>query len=399
MALIEIRNLTKTYQGGFKAVDQVNLEVEEGETLVLVGTSGSGKTTLLKMINRLIEPTAGEIRIRGRDVTGMNPIALRRDIGYVIQRIGLFPHMTIEDNIAIVPRLKGWPRERRREKASELLAMVGLDPDEYRSRFPAELSGGQQQRIGVARALADDPDIILMDEPFGALDPITREQLQEEFRQLKERIQKTIIFVTHDIFEAVNLADRMAIMDAGRILQVDAPERVLAHPADEFVARFLGKHRFHLQMSAVQVRDVMIEAPVTVQVSEGRQTVAQAAELMRMHRVTTLLAVDRQRKLLGVITTDAVRSSRREAGLQEVIAREAEAVSPDADLLSAIDTMANSHYSALPVVNGEGRVVGILTASSLTGVFAERLANNREAPREVNAAPTSATEREAEGDD
>jgi len=396
MALIEIRKVSKVYRGGVDAVSGVNLDVEEGETLVLIGTSGSGKTTLMKMINRLIEPTSGEIRIRGQDIGKLNPIALRRDIGYVIQKIGLFPHMAIEDNIAVVPRLKGWPPERRREQAKELLAMVGLEPDQYLRRHPAELSGGQQQRVGVARALAGDPPIILMDEPFGALDPITREQLQEEFRQLKERIQKTIIFVTHDIFEAVNLADRMAIMESGRLLQVDRPERVLAHPADEFVARFLGKHRFQLEMSTVQVRDVMDEEAVTVRIAGRQQSVARAVALMRQHRVTSLFAVDEERKLVGIVTAEAVRRAREGADLAQVVALDVATVDPETDLLSAMHVMANSQYTALPVLDASGRVAGVLTASSLVGVFADGLTSNSGTSADAGALPGAAVHEEAE---
>ena len=396
MALIEIRNVAKVYPGGVGAVNGVSLDVEEGETLVLIGTSGSGKTTLMKMLNRLIEPTSGTIRLRREDISKLDPIALRRDIGYVIQKIGLFPHMTIEENIAVVPRLKGWPPERQREQAKELLSMVGLEPDQHLRRHPAELSGGQQQRVGVARALAGDPPIILMDEPFGALDPITREQLQEEFRQLKERIQKTIIFVTHDIFEAVNLADRMAIIDAGRILQVDRPERVLAHPADEFVARFLGKHRFQLEMSTVQVRDVMNEDAVTVRIVGRQQSVARAVELMRQHRVTSLFVVDEERKLVGIVTAEAVRRAREDADLGEIVAPDVATISPETDLLSAMHVMANSQYSALPVLDGSGRLAGVLTASSLVGVFADGLTGNSGTSADERATPAAVVHEEAE---
>ena len=397
MALIEIRNVTKVYPGGVGAVNGVTLDVEEGETLVLIGTSGSGKTTLMKMVNRLIEPTSGTIRLRGEDISKLDPIALRRDIGYVIQKIGLFPHMTIEENIAVVPRLKGWPLERRREQAKELLSLVGLEPDQYLRRHPSELSGGQQQRVGVARALAGNPPIILMDEPFGALDPITREQLQEEFRQLKERIRKTIIFVTHDIFEAVNLADRMAIIEAGRILQVDRPELVLAHPADEFVARFLGKHRFQLEMSTVQVSDVMNENAVTVRLSGHRQSVARAVELMRQHRVTSLFAVDEEQKLVGIVTAEAMRRAREDADLKQIVAVDVATVGPETDLLSAMHVMANSQYTALPVLDGSGRVAGALTASSLISVFADGLTSNSGTSADEGTLPDAAVHGEVEG--
>ncbi len=250
--------------------------------------------------------------------------------------------------------------------------------------------------MGVARALAGDPPIILMDEPFGALDPITREQLQEEFRQLKERIRKTIVFVTHDIFEAVNLADRIGIIDEGRILQVDRPERILAHPADEFVARFLGKHRFQLEMSTAQVKDVMNEDAVTVRISGHRQSVARVVELMRQHRVTSLFAVDEQRKLIGIVTSEAVRGIREEIGLEEIVALDVATVSPETDLLSAVHVVANSKYTALPVLDESGRVVGVLTASSLIGVFADGLTGNGGTPAHRGVLPDTAVRKESE---
>ena len=244
--MIELRRVSKTYPGDVKAVREVNLSIEKGEILVLVGTSGSGKTTTMKMINRLIEPTSGKIFIGEIDISSTDPIKLRRDIGYVIQEIGLFPHMTVEQNITIVPYLEGWSEKEREKRTKLLLKMVGLEPKEYRKRYPIELSGGQKQRVGVARALAADPSIILMDEPFGALDPITREELQKEFLDLQSRIRKTVIFVTHDIYEAFRLGDRIAIMKEGKILQVDKPKIILEHPANRFVSRFLGKHKDYL---------------------------------------------------------------------------------------------------------------------------------------------------------
>lgn len=231
-------------------VDYSPLQVEEGEPLVLIGTSGCGKTTTLKMINRLIEPTSGSIFVNGADISRVDPIELRRNIGYAIQEVGLFPHMTVAENIGLVPRLKGWDEDRKQTRCARLLEMVGLNPDESMNRYPVELSGGQQQRVGVARALAADPPIILMDEPFGALDPITREQLQDEFLQLKAKIKKTIVFVTHDIYEAFLFGDRIAIMNAGRVLQVDTPDHILNQPADDVVSRLVGRHRSQLLKGA-----------------------------------------------------------------------------------------------------------------------------------------------------
>ena len=246
--VITFDHVSKTYPGGVEAVCDLSLEMIEGETLVLLGTSGSGKTTTMKMVNRLIDPTSGRILIDGSDIMEIDSIKLRRKIGYAIQHIGLFPHMTVAENIAVVPRLLRWSRQQVDERVDQLLAMVDLEPAEFRDRYPAQLSGGQKQRIGVARALAADPPVVLMDEPFGALDPITREQLQNEFLELELEIQKTIIFVTHDVFEAVKMADRIALLDAGRLQQLAPPAELVESPANEFVDQFLGQHRFQLSL-------------------------------------------------------------------------------------------------------------------------------------------------------
>lgn len=234
--MIALHNVSKSYDGGRTfAVDNVSLEVEHGETLVLLGSSGSGKTTALKMINRLVEPTSGSITIDGRDIADSEAVTLRRSIGYVFQGIGLFPHLTIRENVGIVPRLLGWSAKERRRRTFELLELVGLPPQQFADRFPDELSGGQQQRVGVARALAPDPDYLLMDEPFGALDALTRDALEAEVLDLKDRLAKTIIFVTHDIFEALTLADRIAILHDGRLEQVGSRDEVVRRPASDFV--------------------------------------------------------------------------------------------------------------------------------------------------------------------
>jgi osmoprotectant transport system ATP-binding protein len=246
--VIRFDNVSKIFRKGQPAVVNLSLEVEQGQTLVLLGTSGSGKTTTMKMVNRLVEPTVGRVLVNGEDVMRQDPITLRRSIGYAIQDIGLFPHMTVADNVAVVPRLAGWPEERIDARIDELMTMVGMGPTLFRDRYPSQLSGGQRQRIGVARALAADPPIVLMDEPFGALDPITREELQNEFLELQSEIEKTIIFVTHDVFEAVKIGDRIAMLDAGALQQVATPRELARKPANEFVDRFLGRHRFQLSL-------------------------------------------------------------------------------------------------------------------------------------------------------
>ncbi len=241
--MIRLQQLTKTFPGqGKPAVEQLDMDIPAGEIVILVGPSGCGKTTTMRLINRLIEPTSGKIILEGEDVTKVNPDQLRRRIGYVIQQVGLFPHQTISDNIATVPRMLGWDEKRIRARVDELLSMVGLDPATYRSRYPKHLSGGQRQRAGVARALSADPPVMLIDEPFGAIDPITRDRLQNEFLRLQETIRKTIIFVTHDIDEAIKMGDRIAILREGsQIAQFDTPERILSAPADDFVADFIGQ--------------------------------------------------------------------------------------------------------------------------------------------------------------
>jgi osmoprotectant transport system ATP-binding protein len=240
--MIELENVSKSYDGGDTwAVRDISLTIEAGKLLVLLGSSGCGKTTTLKMINRLIEPSDGRIRIDGQDVTDQDAIQLRRRIGYVFQGIGLFPHMTIARNVSVIGRLLGWSRRRRRDRACELLEMVGLDPDAFADRYPDELSGGQQQRVGVARALAADPEYLLMDEPFGALDAVTRDTLQQELIQLRRELDKTIVFVTHDVFEALTLADEIAVLHQGRLEQVGNREQIVDSPATDFVGDLFAK--------------------------------------------------------------------------------------------------------------------------------------------------------------
>jgi osmoprotectant transport system ATP-binding protein len=257
--VIKFNQVTKTFPGGTTAVDNLSFEVPRGQTLVLLGTSGSGKTTTMKMVNRLIEPTSGSIEIDGSDIMSQNPIELRRNIGYAIQHIGLFPHMTVGENIAVIPKMLSWESARIKDRVDHLLEMVGLEPDEFRDRYPLQLSGGQKQRIGVGRALAADPPIVLMDEPFGALDPITREQLQDEFLELESEIKKTIIFVTHDIFEAVKMGEKVALLNEGRLVQLSEPAELIDNPANEFVENFLGQARFQLYLMTRTIKKLVTE--------------------------------------------------------------------------------------------------------------------------------------------
>ncbi|HST06307.1 MAG TPA: ATP-binding cassette domain-containing protein [Chloroflexia bacterium] len=264
--MITFEHVSKTYpshNGGelVRAVNDLNVQVDEGELCVLIGPSGSGKTTAMRMVNRLVIPTEGRISVNGQDNSTMDPVLLRRSIGYVIQQVGLFPHLTVAENVGIVPRLLGWEKSKRRERANELLELVGLPPAKFADRHPRQLSGGQQQRVGVARALAADPEIILMDEPFGAVDPITRKQLQRELRRIQSEVHKTILFVTHDISEAFLLADRIVLMYRGRLIQNGTPAELLRHPVSEFVTDFIGEDQGLRVLQYTTLSEIASSAP------------------------------------------------------------------------------------------------------------------------------------------
>ena len=311
---IRLEQVTKLFAGVARpAVDALDLTIETGQVCVLIGPSGCGKTTTMRMVNRLIEPTSGRIIVGDRDVTAADPVELRRHIGYVIQQIGLFPHMTIAQNVATVPKLLGWDPARIKARTAEMLALVGLDPGQYLSRYPRHLSGGQRQRVGVARALAADPPVMLMDEPFGAVDPIVRGRLQEEFLAILKRLSKTVILVTHDIDEAIRMGDVVAIMKDGRLVQYDTPDRLLAAPADEFVADFVGADRALRRLSLVQARDAIepgvADGGLTLPGSLSVREVLSAL-LAEGHDAATI--TDEDRTALGRITLAAIRA--RSAG-------------------------------------------------------------------------------------
>ena len=311
-AEIVFDHVTKRYPGRERAaVDDLSLTIPAGEICVLVGPSGAGKTTAMKMVNRLIDYDEGDIRIDGTSIRDQDVTQLRRRIGYVIQQVGLFPHMTIADNVATVPRLLGWPRDRRRARVAELLELVGLEATDAK-RYPAQLSGGQRQRVGLARALAADPPLMLMDEPFGALDPITRDRLQLEFLRLHDEVQKTVIFVTHDIDEAIKLGDRIAIMREGGVLaQYDTPDHLLAHPADEFVARFVGADRGLKRLALRRLDEIELEpvdggalpdAPRT----PGSTTLRDALSLMMAEGADPLVVIDEDAQPIGLLSVHRI---------------------------------------------------------------------------------------------
>jgi osmoprotectant transport system ATP-binding protein len=356
-AMIELERLTKRYpRQSAPAVDALDLRIAEGEIVILVGPSGCGKTTTLKMINRIIEPTSGTIRLQGEDVTRADPDQLRRRIGYVIQQVGLFPHQTIGRNITTVPRLLGWPRRRVEDRLDELLHLVGMDPAIYRDRFPKELSGGQRQRVGVARALAADPPVMLMDEPFGALDPISRERLQNEFLRLQREIGKTIVFVTHDIDEAIKMGDRIAILREGSaVAQYDTPEQVLAAPADDFVREFIGSGAALKRLGLACVRDIGLAQRPTVVVGQGREVARSAAASADQGWV--LLLDDRRRPLrwvqAGELAEPGDSLERRGLEVRAVI-------EPSATLNAALESLLGSHIGVVAVVDGAGALLGVV---------------------------------------
>src|SRR3989442_9508058 len=321
--MIRLQSLSRSYstpRGRVTAVDDVTLEVADGETCVLLGPSGCGKTTTLRMINRLVVPTSGKIFIAGRDTDGIDPVELRRGIGYVIQQIGLFPNMTVAENIGVVPRLLGWNAAKSRRRAEELLALLALEPAQFLDRFPNELSGGQAQRVGVARALAVDPPVLLMDEPFAALDPVNRETIQDEFQRMQRKLRKTILFVSHDIDEAVKMADRIAIFHSGRLVQFAAPDELLAHPVDAFVAGFVGSDRTLKRLRLIRVREVMVpaiagELEVSTPAVSPDDDLRRVAALFLEHGTESLRCVDPGGKVIGRVTREAVatRLSREDA--------------------------------------------------------------------------------------
>jgi osmoprotectant transport system ATP-binding protein len=367
--MVRFENVSKVYAGGTKAVDNLTLEIQAGEFVCFIGPSGCGKTTTMKMINRLHEPTSGKIFVNGKDIMQMDAVELRRSIGYVIQQIGLFPHMTIAQNVELVPKLLGWDAARRRARVDELLPMVGLDPEVYRDRYPRELSGGQQQRIGVIRALAAEPDLILMDEPFGALDPITREALQDELKRLQAKLKKTIVFVTHDMDEALKLADRIVVMKDGKVHQVATPEELLRNPKDEFVAQFIGRDRLTDRPDLITVREIMTKRLVTVDPDHG---IAEAVVTLKQRRVTSLLVTDGEDRLLGVVTAKELETVKR-GKVADVMRTDLPTISPEATVQEAFARMFIEHLDFLPVVDEARTLAGLLTRAAMADVLSRTL--------------------------
>ena len=327
------------------------------------------------MINRLHEATSGEILIDGKNIKDMDPIKLRRSIGYVIQQTGLFPHMTVKENIEIIPKLMGKPEEEISKKTVELLTMVGLSPEEYMDRYPVELSGGQQQRIGVARAFAADAEIILMDEPFSALDPITRAELQEELFNIQREYKKTIVFVTHDMDEALNLADMICILKDGKILQYDTPENILKNPSGEYVEEFVGKNKIWTKPEMIKAVDVMISKPITV---TPKRNLLQASQIMREKKVDSLLVVNKENRLIGYITLELIRKfENKNLSVEEVMNVEPICVCGEITLPELLEVFNNLQKGYLPVCDEAGKLQGLVTRSSLISVLSSQYRDGR----------------------
>ncbi|MFF4230284.1 betaine/proline/choline family ABC transporter ATP-binding protein [Streptomyces sp. NPDC001820] len=378
-ARIQLENLTKRYPGSpSPAVDDVSLEIKPGETVILVGPSGCGKSTTLRMINRLIEPTSGRIRIDEEDVTDIDPVGLRRKIGYAIQASGLFPHMTVAENIALVPKMVGWSKSRVKDRVEEMLDLVGLDPREFHGRYPRQLSGGQQQRVGVARALAADPPVLLMDEPFGAVDPITRDHLQDELIRLQRELHKTIVFVTHDFDEAIKLGDRIAVLrERSHIAQFDTPEAILTNPADDFVSGFVGAGAALKRLNLTRVRDVGIADFPTVSVDDPIESIFNK---LREGPYNEVLMLDRRnRPYKWLRRGDLMRAKGSPARAGQLVH---DTVTRDATLHDALEAVLIDSSGRVAVTGRRGEFIGVVDMETLMNSVQEMLQADRLAAME-----------------
>lgn len=368
--MIQFQHINHQYPSGEKVIHDLSLTIPEGKLIALIGPSGAGKSTLLKMVNRLVEPTEGTIFVDGKNVTDVNPVELRRHMGYIIQQIGLLPHMTIWENATLVPRLCKMAESEWKDRVVELMDTIGLPFAEYGDRYPTQLSGGQQQRIGVVRALASNPPIILLDEPFSALDPISREQLQEETLRLQQKFKKTMILVTHDIDEALKMADQICILKKGRIIQFDTPEILRSKPRNEFVRQFIGEERLQNQRS---LKDVLV-APVTI---NSYQRLWEGLLRLQRRRVDTLVVVDDNGTYQGVVTLWDLETHRKEDDtikISELMREDYPTLTESTDLNTAISVLRSQNLSSLPVLSEKNKLVGVLTRAGLIEMIADEMA-------------------------
>jgi osmoprotectant transport system ATP-binding protein len=368
--LIRFDKISKNYKGK-EVLTDITFEIPAGNLVTLIGASGCGKTTSLKMINRLVEPTSGVIYIDGVDISTKDVIKLRRNMGYVIQQTGLFPHMTVRDNIEIIPRLEGYDEKVLHQKTLDMMEMIGLDSEEFLNRYPTELSGGQQQRIGVARAFVTDPEIILMDEPFSALDPLTKVGLQHELLELQAKFKKTIVFVTHDMEEAIKISDRICIMDEGNIIQYDTPEEILRNPHNEFISNFVGKKRIWGSPEYIKVEDIMLKTPITC---TKNMSLIQGMEIMRGNKVDSLIVVDGiSGKMEGIINGAHVhRHENKSLKMGDVMSTDFMSVHPKQNILDVLKMIDKSISTNVSVLDNNGELIGLITKSSLITTFSQQ---------------------------
>ena len=371
--MIQLDGVYKSYKNKSVLIN-MRMEIEDGEFVVLIGSSGCGKTTLLKSINRLHEIDAGHIRIDGQDIAQMDPVQLRRSIGYVVQDGGLFPHLTVAENIGLILQLTGMEEDKRNERVDALLNMVNLDPAAYRELYPSQLSGGQRQRVGVARAFATDPQIILMDEPFSALDPLTRAELQDEIYRLQTQYEKTVLFVTHDMDEAIKLADRICIIENGQIVQFDTPEQILKHPANAYVERFVGRNKLWSNPDFIQARDVMRLRPYAISI---QRTVVQAVQIMKQHSIDSILITDHGR-LRGIVYLKDLNIGGREGrqSLADFIQHDFLFVYDDTSLSKILQHIDYRRSGIIPVITHDHKLAGYLTKSILLATLAKQYEQN-----------------------
>lgn len=375
-ALIKLENVTKKYPDGTVAVKNFSLEIDEGEFCVFLGPSGCGKTTCMKMINRIIPLTAGDIYVQGENIMDVNQNELRRGIGYAIQNIGLFPHLTVAQNIATVPILKKWTKTRQRERAEELLTLVGMNPEIFMDRYPSELSGGQQQRVGVARCLGADPPILLMDEPFGAIDPITRVKLQDEFLKIQQKIKKTIAFVTHDIHEAIKMGDRIALLKAGELVQYSDPTTLLYAPVNQFVRDFVGTDRVLKGLRLHRAKEIMQEPHFTVSADDKPEDVLKQLEKAV---IRWSMAVDSDNRFLGWVTYDDVKTA---DNIRDIIVPPTVTADPDTPLNDALSLMLNSAIGTLAVIDEHEKLLGVISFNIIHNILTEQVEDDQDIGKE-----------------
>ena len=373
--MIRFENVTKSFKQG-DVIRDISFEIQDEEIVVLVGPSGCGKTTTLKMINKLVCPTSGKIFIDNKDIAQCDSVKLRRGMGYVIQKTGLFPHMTVKENIEVILQIEGMKPDKREHVTTEMMRIVGMDPDQYLYRYPGQLSGGQLQRIGVARAFASDPKIVLMDEPFSALDPITRAQLQSELISLQTRLKKTVVFVTHDMDEAVKIADRICIIQNGRIAQYDTPENILKYPANDYISDFVGKKRIWNTPQLIRVKDIMLKNLV---VCTPDTSLAECAELMAKNRISMVPVTDSENRVQGIVLqSDLIKQSDRNQPAASIMVKDFPVITADKSLLETLNYILNNKLDFVPVVEDGKHLIGLITSRNLMAVLSRQFVDRED---------------------